>query len=153
MVPRDEQAGLYLKFKVLDQRVLLPIESVRVALAMPQIQSMPNTSRAFAGVLNFHGTSISVYDLAQLLNSSESLEIGIDSPLLICKIEEQSIGFVISEMDDLVEVAADLLQPKLDGMLPFVMSIYKEGSDSWWVLSLEALVEQNQLLQSTQEEL
>jgi chemotaxis signal transduction protein len=59
----------YLKFSVENQQTLLPLTQIQIILRLPKLQVVPNKTKGFEGILNYHGTSVPVYNLGDYIGT------------------------------------------------------------------------------------
>lgn len=145
----DNQRTDYLKLKLNEQILLLPLQNIRMVLPLPALQSLPDQDDSFEGMLNFHGTSVPVYSLFRL-TEHEQPSYNLDTPLLLCEVNNSLLGLLVSEVSTLLTVPnIDVQKPKLKKFLPYVTGIYEQEQWAAWILNLEKLVEQHQLTSHT----
>ena len=107
--PGDEAAAGELTFLVTRCRGRLlatPIAHVEEVVQMPAIEPLPTGARAVAGLVDYHGETLAVIDLAELA-TGEPAPLGRDQSLVICRAGERRVALQVDEIADVVSVAAD----------------------------------------------
>lgn len=138
--------NFYLELIINNQTVLLSLCQVEIVLPMVELQSIPDKNHLLKGILNYHGTAIPVYDLAELLELSET-ETNINTPLILVDMNQtQQVGMFLKEVLDVIEIEETAFQqPKLSNVKSFVSGIYETNAKNAWRLDLSALFQYHNL--------
>ena len=73
----------------------------------------------------------------------DSIEVpfSLDTPLILCTIQAEVFGLMVSQVDEVIEIADQHIQHLMLANLPsFVKGTYEDSSSSMWVLELSDLV-------------
>lgn len=142
---KTNSVNFYLELNVNDQSILLSLNTVEIVLPMATLQYVPDKNHLLKGLLNYHGTAIPVYDLAELLEM-EKTETDINTPLILVDMNNKKVGIFLKEVQNVIEVDDDVLQkPDLCKMKQYVSGIYETTDDNAWRLDLPALFSYHQL--------
>lgn len=135
----------YLELSINNQAVLLSLNQVEIVLPMAELQTVPDKNHLLQGVLNYHGTAIPVYDLAQLLELDKT-DTNINTPLLLVDVEGKQVGVFLKEVLDVLTIEENEIQtPSLANVKSFVSGIYETNEINAWRLDLNALFHYHQL--------
>ncbi len=139
----------YLKLKMNEQSILLPLQHVKIVLRLPALQEVPHEAKGFEGILNYHGTSVPVYSLANWIGT-DSIEYTLDTPLVLCELQGELLGLLVSDVSGVVYVKPDEVQlPKFSNLPNFVKGAYESEHESMWVIHLNDLIGPKEKLMST----
>lgn len=131
----------YLRVKVGDQLILLSLQVVKIILPLPSLHDVPHQTKGLQGILNYHGKSVPVYNLGVLIDVAKT-PFTVDTPLILCEIQTEVFGLMVSQVDEVLEISDKNIQCLNLANLPsFVKGTYEDASDSMWVLELAGLVE------------
>ncbi len=131
----------YLKLKMGAQLILLPITHLKIILRLPALHQVPSQTKGFEGILNYHGTSVPVYSLGEWIGLKE-INYSLDTPLILCELAENLVGFLVSDVDDVIQVQHDEIQtPDLSHLPAFVKGIYTVKNESMWIIQLADLMD------------
>lgn len=144
-VNNQSNGKFYLELSINDQAVLLSLNQVEIVLPMAELQSVPDKSHLLQGVLNYHGTAVPVYDLAQLLDLDKT-DTTINTPLLLLDINGKQVGVFLKEVLDVLTIEEDEMQsPSFANVQSFVNGIYEKNNVNAWRLDLNALFQYHNL--------
>lgn len=144
MIKTDKSAE-FLQLNVNDQHVLLFLSQVEMVLPMVELQTVPDKDHKLKGILNYHGKAIPVYDLANLLEL-DSVKITLNTPLLLCVMNDKQIALVLKEVLHVIEIDQQLIQTaSLCKMKPYVSGIYEAPGCNAWCLDLQKLLHYHDL--------
>lgn len=143
-ITQDNQQQ-YILFSLNKEQILISISSIQLVLLLPSLQSIPNQDPAFKGLLDFHGKSIPVYDLAKLINDQHFVDVTISTSVMICKTHSGLVALMVDDVVEVLQINDALLQnPEKDAM-PFVKFIVEKESMMAWGLNLDTLVAHHRL--------
>lgn len=134
--------SLILIVRTREHTVAVDGELVREIVALPLLRKVPSGHPAFAGLLNFRGETVPVYNLGKLL-WNEPVPLTKDASLLIVQVDGHLAGFVIDEVLSAVDATSGSLED-VDGLyslIPGVTKVFKQGADVTPVLDLRRLVD------------
>lgn len=142
----------FLKIYMIDQCILLPLHQVNIVLRLPALQDVPSNAKGFEGILNYHGTSVPVYNLGAWLGDAAP-QYTLDTPLILCEFDDELIGLLVSNVDDVITVPEhEINRPKLSDLPDFVRGMYLCENESMWVMQLDKLMALHQSPLSTSDE-
>lgn len=135
----------FLKIEVNQQLVLVPLHFVFMAVYIPSLLQVPSKISAFKGVLNYHGKSISVYCLGEIL-SQQPKSYSVNTPLLLCEVKDRLLGLIIDDVHEVIEIDGSKIQKNLDETFyRFTTGVYESETLSAWVLDVKKLLDEKQL--------
>lgn len=135
-----KQKKMYLKLRVHKQQLLLPLQQIQLVLRLPELHPVPSNAKEFEGILNYHGKSVPVYNMGTWIEN-KPVKQTIDSPLILCKLNNELIGLLTSDVDLIMSVHDKHIQrPNLSELPSFVGGIYEYKQASLWVLNLDPLL-------------
>lgn len=109
-----EQQGQYLTFLVGKERLGISIHEVKEIIEINNITRVPMTPNYIRGVINLRGNVVPVVDLAARL-SREKSELTKRSCIVLVEIitegESQSIGMLVDQVDEILEIPNKNIQP------------------------------------------
>lgn len=88
----------------------LDLEYVERVLPLVLLQPVPQGPDCLAGLMNLHGRTIPVIDLGARLGLAATSAYTAETPLIICKYEEQQAGLIVSEVLDIEPVWREAVQ-------------------------------------------
>jgi len=99
-----------LHFMVHDLQCCLPITAVDRMMSLLEIQAIPGGPDYLLGMMNLHGTSVSVIDLGLRIGHPQVMPYSIETPIILCCHNNQYIGLVVTEILEIKECDAQALQ-------------------------------------------
>ena len=121
-VNRSAVAQEVLHFRISGMQLCVPLDFVHKVLPLMTLQQVPGAPPYLSGLMNLHGDSIPVIDLAVRLGHKSTQKYTLDTPILLCVSGERRAGLIISEIRYVRSIEnnerqmTDLLK---DGDLPF----------------------------------
>lgn len=135
----NEDPFVYLRIKLGEQLILIPIHQVDVVLPIAELQQVPVDDNAMEGFLNYHGQSLPVYHLAELINANKP-SYDLNTPLLLCTVEAGLVGFLVSDVVDLLSISQQTIQHNhAYQAMPYVQGIVEMETCSAWIVDIEHL--------------
>lgn len=122
-VSRSEASQEVLYFRASSMQLCVPLDYVSKVLPLMTLQPVPGAPPYLRGLMNLHGTSIPVMDLAARLGHTTSQSYTLDTPILMCSYEGRHAGLIISEVQEVRSIdnrerqINDVLS---EGNLPFL---------------------------------
>jgi len=130
----------YLKLKMGQQSILLPLNQIQIILRLPTLHEVPNETKGFEGLLNYHGQSVPVYNLGSYVGL-ELVQLTLDTPLVLCQLEKGLVGLLVSDVEEVISFSIKEIQkPELSQLPLFVQGAYESEKESMWVIQLEDLI-------------
>ncbi|MGH7998673.1 MAG: chemotaxis protein CheW [Brasilonema sp.] len=134
-LPPETNLSKFLRFPLgLEDCVLLPLEQIAeiIRVNLVEILPVPEMSGCILGICNWRGKMLWLLDLNHFVGYSV-LTIGVTPIAIVVMVNEQAIGLVVPQVDDielhdlrqLQKASAGLFPPKL---LPFVLGSLPNGS-------------------------
>ena len=87
-----------LKFMIPGMRLCAPLENVIKVLPMMELQPVPGSPRYLRGLMNLHGRSIPVVDLAARLGYGGYTRCTLETPILLCAHEGLQTGLIVEKV-------------------------------------------------------
>ena len=110
----QEQQGQYLTFLVGKESLGISIHEVKEIIEINNITRVPMTPNYIRGVINLRGNVVPVVDLSARL-SREKSELTKRSCIVLVEIitegESQSIGMLVDQVDEILEIQNENIQP------------------------------------------
>ncbi|NEV64878.1 chemotaxis protein CheW [Thiorhodococcus minor] len=118
----DDGASQYLTFRVADERYAIDILDVKEIIEVGRLTRVPMTPDHIRGVINLRGRVVAVVDLGARLGKGVSTLTKRSSIVLVevasneveANGEQQLLGMLVDEVNEILEIAADHLQPAPD---------------------------------------
>ncbi|MDF1757849.1 MAG: chemotaxis protein CheW [Legionellaceae bacterium] len=137
---KQDSDNQYLKIKMGNQFILFALNLVKIVLRMPALHDMPNETVGFKGMLNYHGVSVPVYNLGDWIGIEITEDI-VDIPLVLCDLDSHLIGFMVSDVQEVLYLEEDKIQtPDLSNLPDFVQGTFENEQESMWVVSLRQMI-------------
>ncbi|MDF1678281.1 MAG: chemotaxis protein CheW [Legionellaceae bacterium] len=131
----------YLQLSMGEQHILLLLTQVQIVLRLPGLHQVPNHTKGFEGILNYHGVSVPVYNLGSYVGI-QHVQLDLDTPLVLCQLAEGLVGFLVSDVEAVVTLKKNDMQvPRLSDLPDFVVGVYESEAGSMWVIQVEALID------------
>lgn len=131
----------YMMLSLLEQNILLPIGYVVQIVPNATLSDIPHEAPAYRGTLNYHGRGLDIYDLCTLLNTTARLELSLENPILLVKVQEETIGLLVSAIEGIRSIADDQLQAATSASKPYVTHLFESVEYSAWVIDIEKLIQ------------
>ena len=112
-----------LHFRASGMQLCLPLDYVAKVLPLISLQPVAGAPPYLRGLMNLHGVSVPVMDLAARLGRKTAQSYTLDTPILLCSSGARRAGLIISEVQDVRSIEnrerqiTDLLS---EGNLPFL---------------------------------
>lgn len=106
----DEMKGKYLTFWTDNQLFGVPIADVVQIIGIQEITPIPDSPKFAKGVINLRGNIIPVIDVRLRLNKPEC-EYGEHTCIIVTKIEENFIGFIVDSVDEVTTIDDEQISP------------------------------------------
>lgn len=97
---RSVASQLVLHFRVANMQLCVPLDYVSKVLPLMSLQPVPGAPPYLRGLMNLHGASIPVMDLAARLGYKTTQNYTLDTPILLCSSGAHQAGLIISEVQD-----------------------------------------------------
>lgn len=123
------------------QRYALPIRGVQEIQQIVALSEAHGGSSAVIGMVNLRGSVIPAIDLRILLGL-EPQEYRLDTPMIICRIEDGFVALVVDDVDDVIDVPDGSLSapPKLHSLADRMIGVCHLDTELVFLLSVEKLV-------------
>ncbi|MBW2187831.1 MAG: purine-binding chemotaxis protein CheW [Deltaproteobacteria bacterium] len=104
----------YLTFLVSNERLGINIDDVNEIIEISNMTRVPMTPDYIRGVINLRGSVVPVIDLSARLGGQAS-DVGKRSCIVLVEIisadETQSLGMLVDQVDEILEIPAENIQP------------------------------------------
>jgi purine-binding chemotaxis protein CheW len=97
-------------FTVAGEQYALPIARVQEIIRYTPPRTVDSTDPAQRGVISLRGSIIPVFDLAARLGLHTDTD-GEEAEIVIVEADDQTIGVVVDDVDEVKTVRADAIQP------------------------------------------
>jgi len=117
-----------LTIKVSNVLACIDLTHVERTFSLVEVKAMPGSAPYVAGILNYAGSSLPVIDLAIRLGLPSS-SYHLDTPIMVCTLEEKSIGVIVQDIVGVesVDIQEFQLADELSGFgSAFTASIHTE---------------------------
>ena len=143
----------FLTFFIDNECYGLNISNVKEIIASMNITRVPKTPKYIKGVINLRGTVIPIVDVRLKFGMTER-EYDINTAIIINKIDNVSIGFIVDRVEDVLSIKNSALTqaPKFGENVDtsFIESVAQIDKDVIMILNLKKIFEQNELIDITQ---
>lgn len=102
-----------LTFRLDQQTYAFPIAEVFQIIDMVAILPIPQAEPFFEGVINLHGRMVPVINLHRFM-SEASEPIGLHTPILLVKLDEQITGLIVDEVLDVHSIPTNQVARPVD---------------------------------------
>ncbi|MDR3645273.1 MAG: chemotaxis protein CheW [Clostridia bacterium] len=106
----DEMKGKYLMFWTDHQLFAMPISDVVQIIGIQEITPVPSFPIYAKGVINLRGSIIPVIDVRLRLGRDE-MAYGERTCIIVTKIEDSYIGFIVDSVDEVTTISDDNISP------------------------------------------
>lgn len=106
----DEMKGKYLTFWTDEQLFGVPIADVVQIIGIQEITPIPDSPAYAKGVINLRGSIIPVIDV-RVRFSKEETQYSERTCIIVTKIEESYIGFIVDSVDEVTTIGDDNISP------------------------------------------
>jgi chemotaxis signal transduction protein len=105
----ENQSRYYVVFRINQQHYALLLEYVVRAVRMVAVTPIPDTPNSVLGIINMAGQMLPVINLRQLFGQTDKPP-ELEDLLLIIQIQGQTIGIVVDEVLNILELASTQIQ-------------------------------------------
>jgi purine-binding chemotaxis protein CheW len=143
-----EQVHL-LTFRLDQQAYAFSIDEVFQIIDMVAILPIPKAEPFFEGVINLHGRMIPVINLHRFMADSSGA-IGLHTPILLVRLEDQITGLIVDEVLDVHSMPANQVERPADFLpagirsIPILKGLTTAGKKTVIVLDLNHLLDVDQ---------
>lgn len=123
----NTQDHKYLLFRLGDEVYGVAISHVINIIELQKITEVPDMPDYIRGVINLRGSVIPVMDL-RLRFGLGARDYDDRTCIIIVKVESRTVGFIVDTVAEVVEIAADRIEPPLE--------FKKAGQDSRYIMGL-----------------
>lgn len=81
--------------------------AIQEIIKVPELQSSILNSKLCLGRMNFRGSQVAVVDFAALLNAESAVEPSPEQRILVARIDDATIGFLVDSVDNIVHFYTD----------------------------------------------
>lgn len=107
---QDQKQINILQIMIQHVHAAIDLNYVQKALLLVALEYVPQSPKYLIGLMNDSGRSIPVVDLSLLLGMMRNKPYTLDTPILICKDDHQTIGFIVDNILDISTIQTDELQ-------------------------------------------
>jgi purine-binding chemotaxis protein CheW len=136
---------LILQCRCANQLYSIDINRIERIIRMVKLQTLPGSADYFSGLLNLHGESIPVIDLAKRLETGKASEQSPDTPIIICNHDDSKLGLIVDEVLDM-EKAQEKNEQSLENSennMPIHAAVHNKKGDSL-LIDIDKLIDENQ---------
>lgn len=137
---------MYLQFQLDQQRYVMTTRNVVTLLPVVRIQAIPNMPEYILGVINYHGESVPVIDLARLI-LNRAANSYLSTRIVIVEIEintgeKKLTGLMIEKATEVIKIQESEFKASslTKDQAPYIRSTYADSSGIVHSISPEALL-------------
>lgn len=139
----SELEDTYLTFFSFNKLYGINISKVVQIISYQPIISIPEFPEYAVGVINLRGDVIPIIDFAMLFGE-EQKEYNERTCIIVTKIRQGYIGFIVDAMDEVVKITSEYISdpPKVIGNIPgaYLMGISKKNNKKSLLLNIEKVI-------------
>jgi purine-binding chemotaxis protein CheW len=138
-----------LTFRLDQQAFAFPIDSVFQIIDMVAILPLPQAESLLEGVINLHGRMVPIINLHRLVYDTPC-PVGLHTPILLVKIEDQTTGLIVDEVLDVNSIPANQIAKPADFLptgirsIPILKGLTTAAKETVIVLELDHLLDVDQ---------
>jgi purine-binding chemotaxis protein CheW len=121
----DATTNQYLAFHLSEEEYALDIKRISEIIKVREFTDIPRAPDFILGIISLRGVVVPVYDLQRRLNLGVS-EILPTSRIVVCQLDDVSVGFLVDSINQVVKLADNELEPP-----PGVLSGLDREMVSW----------------------
>jgi len=106
-----EEEGLFLCFRVADERYLLEVRHVKEVTRVQRLTMIPRAPEGIAGVIDLRGTFIPVVDVRQRLGFGETVVDPRQARIVVAAVGGRVAGLLVDALHPVVRFPASQIQP------------------------------------------
>lgn len=114
-----------LQFQIQDARLGCDVTELEQILPMMTLELIPNSPLYLQGMMNLNGILIPVFDLSSYLQLP-SIPYDLNTSILLVKIGNKSVGFIVEQVIDLCNVEKNMIQQNdlfMENKSPYLGSV------------------------------
>lgn len=96
-------------FELGREKFAVPIKSVQEIILPPEMTSIPKAPEFIEGIINLRGVIVPVIDACKRFNIPSIQEKSSDTRIIILDIESQTLGVVVNDVSEVINVDKDLV--------------------------------------------
>jgi len=96
--------------RVLDIRFCLNLQQVTKVLPLVALQVVPQAPNYMKGMMNLAGEGVPVIDLAQRLGLTNTQRYSLNTPIILCDVEDKRAGLIVQEVQGVTRVQLNGMQ-------------------------------------------
>lgn len=104
-----------LVFRLGEELAAFTVEALEEVVAIPRLAALPDAPPWVPGLLDRRGVSIPVVDLLGVLRR-QSRSAALTDQVVLARVEDQRVGFVVEAVVGLATASADQLRPASSGL-------------------------------------
>jgi len=135
-------------FRIEEEEYAVSIQNVGSIEKIEAITRVPGTADFVKGVINLRGVITPVIDLKQRFHQKETTFTEL-SRIIIIHIDDITVGFIVDEANDVIDVNADLIEepPEVVGShdIEYISGVIKLDSRLLILLELTEVLQQKEL--------
>jgi purine-binding chemotaxis protein CheW len=141
------EAKQYVVFKLGKEEYGIDIQKVTTIEKVMTIARVPKTPVYIKGVINLRGEIIPIIDLRTRFKLPEA-EATEDTRIIIIKIEEISVGFIVDAVDEVMQLTEDAVENvssfSNDLSMDYILGVGKINDRIVTLLNLEILIKMSE---------
>lgn len=91
-----------------ERHYFIELDHIFRVVMMMTLQSLPNSPKNLVGIMNMHGISVPVFDLANTLDAMAASNISLNTPIVICEKENRYRAFITDKVVGIEEIDSEL---------------------------------------------
>lgn len=128
-------------FHLAGQRYAVPIESVQEIQQIVAFAEIPVGFDGVIGMINLRGRVIPAFDMRVMLGIATQ-EFHVDTPMIICRSDDQLVAFVVDEVEDVVVLPEGSLSapPRQHALSGRMIGVCRMDMDLIYLLDVDKLL-------------
>jgi len=137
----EELIGKIVVFHLGGQRYALPIASVQEIQQIVAFADIPSQGGPVVGLVNLRGLVIPALDMRGLIGLPAQ-EYGLETPMVICRTNDQLVALIVDEVEDVLELPAGCLQPppRMHALGPKMIGVCRMDTELISLLDVDKLL-------------
>lgn len=123
------------------QRYALPIDAVQEIQQIVAFSEVPGGGSGVVGMVNLRGQVIPAVDLRKIVGLA-SAEYTLETPMIICRVQDDLVALIVDEVQDVLELAAESLQapPAMHSLASKMLAVARLADGLVYVFDVTKLV-------------
>lgn len=135
-----EGKSLLLVCRVNAEPMAIPLTNVDEVVPIAKLSTLPEAPPWIPGLLNLRGTTIPVIDVSARISRARRAPVASDL-IVICRVDDRDIGFVVQAVDDIAECDSADVAPAGESIphAPYLIGVWQSVQGQILLLSVAAI--------------